>query len=87
MFARLMKRLDQQSRLFGEMLRRFTSGTRRDMTMGDAQELTRAITRCRSCGATERCEAWLESSEGTQGADEFCPNAETFRQLGNREKS
>ena len=86
MISRMLKRQDQRSRLFGEMLHRFSGDTTRDMTMSDGFTLAKAISRCRNCGATERCEDWVANSEGTEGADEFCPNAETFRQLADPAK-
>jgi hypothetical protein len=87
MFNRLLEKEEQQSRLFGEMLRRFACETRRDMTMSDAFALRLAISRCRACGATDACEAWVASTDGTEGADQFCPNTQAFRQLGDPAKS
>jgi hypothetical protein len=82
MIKRLLERLDQRSRLFGDMLARFSFDIQRDLTMGDAMALSQAITRCRGCGATERCESWMSSTTGTEGAEQFCPNVKVFRQIG-----
>jgi hypothetical protein len=86
MFSRILKQEEMHSRLFGEMLRRFSFDSHRDMTMSDAFTLRRAISQCRACGAAERCEAWMASTEGTEGADQFCPNTEAFRQLADPTK-
>ena len=82
MIKRLLERLDQRSRLFGDMLARFSFDIQRDLTMADARALSQAITRCRGCGATARCQAWMSSTTGTEGAEQFCPNVEIFRQIG-----
>lgn len=81
MFHGILKEHERRSRLFGAMLRRFWFDTRRDMNMCDAAMLSRADSQCRSCTVTDRCEAWMASSEGTEGADHFCPNAAAFSQL------
>ena len=87
MFHRLLKRQEQRSLLFGEMLRRFWFDAHRDMTMSEALTLNQAILRCRACGATERCQTWMDSTDGTEGADQFCPNVQAFRALGGPQKS
>jgi hypothetical protein len=87
MIKRLLERLDQRSRLFGDMLGRFSFDIQRDLTMSDAMSLGQAITRCRGCGATERCEDWMATTKGTEGAEQFCPNVRVFRQLGGSTKS
>ncbi len=81
MFYRLLKRQEQRSRLFGEMMRRFWFDPHRDMTSSEASTLHQAILRCRACGATDRCQTWMDSTEGTEGADQFCPNVRAFRTL------
>jgi hypothetical protein len=81
MFERFIARQDQRSRLFGGMFRRSSGDAPRDISISDAPVLARAISRCRACGAVEACETWAATTEGTEGAEQFCPNAQTFKDL------
>ena len=87
MFHRLFKGREQRSLLFGQMLRRFSFDAHRDITSSEAATLNQAISRCRVCGATERCQTWMDSTDGTEGADQFCPNVQAFKALAEPKKS
>lgn len=87
MISRILKRQDQHIRQFHEMARRFSVDIERDMTSNEVHALTQAILKCGRCGDVGHCEAWMASNEGSEGADRFCPNAETFRKLGTPKKS
>jgi len=41
----------------------------------DAVAWAHAVRRCVFCGATEACEAWLQSGATPDGFYAFCPNA------------
>jgi hypothetical protein len=72
---------ERRSLLFGEMMRRFAFDPHRDFTMSEVLVLSRAINRCRACGAAERCARWMAETTGTDAAEGFCPNAAAFRRL------
>jgi hypothetical protein len=87
MFHRLFKGREQRSLLFGKMLRRFSFNAHRDITSSEAATLNQAISRCRACGATDHCQTWMDSTDGTEGADQFCPNVQAFKELAGPKKS
>jgi hypothetical protein len=67
-------KLHDQSILLGEVLERQGSPAVRTALLSGRRELLRALHRCRSCAAHERCEAWLRSG-ARKGFGAFCPNA------------
>lgn len=81
MFERLIENRERHARLMGEMMRRFGALQGDDVTIGEAMSLERAARRCMSCGAVGDCEQWMEQTQGTAGAERFCPNVELFSSL------
>lgn len=85
MFGRMRRSRELRSRLFGQMLERFGITRRNDFALTDGGALYTAAARCIHCSAVDRCKNWMETTSGTEGADEFCPNASTFAGIGRRE--
>ena len=84
MFGRMRKTRELKGRLFGEMMRRFGVTQRQDYGDVEGTMLHTAAARCIHCAEAARCRAWMEQTTGTEGAAEFCPNAETFAGLAGR---
>jgi hypothetical protein len=81
MFERLIANRERHARLMGEMMQRFGALQGDDVTISEAMSMERAARRCMDCGAVEDCERWMEQTEGTDGAERFCPNAKLFASL------
>jgi hypothetical protein len=73
-----------RSQLFGEMMRRFGVSERPDYGHLEGAKLQAAAARCIHCSDAARCKTWVEQTSGTEGAEEFCPNAGTFAALADR---
>ncbi|TCT08408.1 hypothetical protein EDC22_10984 [Tepidamorphus gemmatus] len=81
MFERLMANRERHARLMGEMMRRYGTLQGDTITICEAMSLERAARRCMDCGSVEVCARWMEQTEGTDGAERFCPNAKLFASL------
>jgi hypothetical protein len=84
MFGRMRRTRELKGQLFGEMMRRFGVIQRQDYAFAEGVALHTAAARCIHCGEAARCKEWMESTTGTEGASDFCPNAQTFATLGRR---
>jgi hypothetical protein len=84
MWGRMRRTKELRSQLFGAMMRRFGVTERLDYGDVEGTKLHTAAARCTHCGEVARCKAWMEQTTGTEGADEFCPNAATFAALSAR---
>ena len=78
MFDRLIQNRERHAKLMGEMMRRFGVLESDTISMNDAICLEGAARRCMGCRAVEQCERWMTATQGTRGAEAFCPNARTF---------
>jgi hypothetical protein len=84
MFGRMRKTRELKARLFGQMMQRFGVSQNPDYGQFDGARLQTAAGRCIHCGAAARCKEWMETTTGTEGASDFCPNAQTFAALSRR---
>ena len=86
MLGRMRRSRELRSRLFGQMLERFGITRRNDFAFSDGGALYTAAARCIHCPAVDRCKSWMETTAGTEGTAEFCPNASTFAAIGRRDR-
>jgi hypothetical protein len=86
MLGRMRRTRELRSQLFGEMLQRFGLTQRCDYASPDGAMLQIAAARCMHCRTVEQCKLWMAQTTGTEGAEEFCPNAATFAALASRPK-
>lgn len=65
-----------------ELFRRMAASVHVDIdtagTPDDAEVISRAVARCRTCSHTIECEGWLDTGYGLGLPPNFCPNAPMF---------
>lgn len=81
MFDQWVESRERRARLMGEMMHRFGALQHHTPTIGEAMAFERAVRVCMACGAVRECESWMAETEGTAGAERFCPNARLFASL------
>lgn len=77
----MLQRIEKQARRMREMMARLRVDPVALARARNGNAFAEARNRCVVCGATEECQRYLESSEGTSGAPVFCPNHQLFQSL------
>ncbi len=79
MIDSLIRRLDLQARLLGEMMERLGVDPGGAAREASGAGLAAAASRCRACGSWDACKGFLEATEGlAPAAPAFCPNGDFF---------
>jgi hypothetical protein len=84
MFGRMRRTRELKRQLFTQMKQRFGVTQEADYGSAEGAMLQTADARCIHCTEVARCKAWLATTDGTEGAAEFCPNAGILATLGRR---
>ena len=76
----LYRRVEQQARLFGEMMERVEVDPAAAARVGHGVAFAAASRRCLACGSAGECGRWLDN-ESSRVAPAFCPNADFLTQV------